>query len=153
MTNRTTLHFFLILLGIAGAGGCSRNQFDDVYARPESLAPPIYQQLQNKGRFTNMLALIDKSGYQKTLGSAGYWTLFAPNDDAFGRYFQKNALPQSVSVKSQGRTIGFIWRDRRKSPHIFMYIYTYIYIHIYYIYTYIYASICIYTHMCMYIST
>jgi uncharacterized surface protein with fasciclin (FAS1) repeats len=74
-----------------------------VYARPETLEPPIYQQLQQKGRFTNLLAVIDKSGYQHTLSSAGYWTLFAPNDDAFQKYFQKNNLSQAQIDSSKAR--------------------------------------------------
>lgn len=84
---------------------CSKKQWDDVYARPEGLAPPIYQQLQSKGRFKSLLALIDKSGYQKTLSSAGYWTLFAPNDDAFQKYAQANDLDINQIDSARAREI------------------------------------------------
>ncbi|RYF63751.1 MAG: hypothetical protein EOO39_27950, partial [Cytophagaceae bacterium] len=105
MMHKPIRYFFLVILGVAAISSCSKKQFDDVYARPEGLAPPIYQQLQGKGKFTNLLALIDKSGYQKTLSSAGYWTLFAPNDDAFKSYYQKNNLSISQIDSAKAREI------------------------------------------------
>ncbi len=62
---------------------CSKKAFDDNYARPASLEPPIYQQLAAKGNFVNFLSLVDKAGYKTTLSNAGYWTMFAPTDSAF----------------------------------------------------------------------
>jgi uncharacterized surface protein with fasciclin (FAS1) repeats len=73
-------YLFLIVLAFAG---CRKKALDDFYGRPATLAPPIYQTLQARGNFTNMLACIDKSGYTNQLSTAGYWTLFAPDDDAF----------------------------------------------------------------------
>lgn len=61
---------------------CKKN-FDEYYARPNSLAAPIYQQLAEKGKFNTFLGLIDKAGYKSTLSAAGYWTIFAPTDSAF----------------------------------------------------------------------
>lgn len=68
-------------------GGCRKKAFDEYYGRPANLQPPIYQVLQQRGNFTNFLKLIDRSGYKTTLSTAGYWTLFAPNDAAFQKYF------------------------------------------------------------------
>jgi uncharacterized surface protein with fasciclin (FAS1) repeats len=39
-----------------------------------------------------MLACIDKAGYKGILSSAGYWTLFAPNDEAFAQYYQQQGI-------------------------------------------------------------
>jgi len=72
-------------------GGCRKKAFDAYYGRPTNLEPPIYQVLQKRGNFTNLLKIIDKSGYKATLSAAGYWTFFAPNDDAFKTYFSENA--------------------------------------------------------------
>lgn len=72
--------------------GCKKKEFDDYYARPESLEPPIYQVLEARGNFKNLLAIIDKGGYKNTLSKAGYWTMFAPNDAAFEQYFSANNL-------------------------------------------------------------
>ena len=69
-----------------------KKKFDDYYKRPESLEPPIYQQLQNKGKFKNLLACIDKAGYKESLNGAGYWTFFAPNDSAFQVFFTQRGI-------------------------------------------------------------
>jgi uncharacterized surface protein with fasciclin (FAS1) repeats len=74
---------FALLLLLAG---CKKN-FDEYYERPDTLEPPIYQQLEAKGNFKNILAAIDKAGYKPILSAAGYWTFFAPHDSAFQVYF------------------------------------------------------------------
>jgi uncharacterized surface protein with fasciclin (FAS1) repeats len=71
---------------------CRKQAFDDYYGRPDNLQPPIYQVLQDRGNFTSLLAVIDKSGYKSTLSAAGYWTFFAPNDAAFQKYFSDNSV-------------------------------------------------------------
>ena len=81
---------FLFAVGISFLS--CKKKFDEYYERPGSLEPAIYQQLQTKGKFKTLLAVIDKSGYKETLSNAGYWTFFAPNDDAFARYFQEKGI-------------------------------------------------------------
>ncbi|MEI6947812.1 fasciclin domain-containing protein [Paraflavisolibacter sp. H34] len=71
---------------------CTKKEFDSYYARPESLEPPIYQTLEKKGNFKHFLSIIDKSGYKQTLSTAGYWTIFAPNDDAFTKFFTERGI-------------------------------------------------------------
>jgi uncharacterized surface protein with fasciclin (FAS1) repeats len=60
-----------------------KKKFDEFYARPATLADPIYKQLTENGKFSNFVSLIDKAGYNHTLAAAGYWTIFAPTDSAF----------------------------------------------------------------------
>jgi len=74
---------FCLFLIVLVFGGCRKAALDAFYGRPATLAPPIYQTLQNAGNFTNMLTCIDKAGYTSILSTGGYWTLFAPNDAAF----------------------------------------------------------------------
>ena len=81
--NKLIQRVFLLLTLTAALSNCRNKSFDEFYARPASLEPPIYQQLAAKGKFTNLLSLIDKAGYKNTLGTAGYWTIFAPSDSAF----------------------------------------------------------------------
>jgi uncharacterized surface protein with fasciclin (FAS1) repeats len=83
----SVLLLFLLLLA-----GCVKKEFKDYYARPDNLAPPIYQQLEARNNFTSLLACIDKAGYKEILSRAGYWTFFAPNDIAFKNYFTKNGI-------------------------------------------------------------
>ncbi|WP_187262713.1 fasciclin domain-containing protein [Pontibacter beigongshangensis] len=65
---------------------------EEYYAPPKTLAPPIYQQLEARGNFTHFLACVDKAGYKQSLSSSGYWTIFAPTDEAFTKYFAANGL-------------------------------------------------------------
>ncbi|RYE37102.1 MAG: hypothetical protein EOP42_00870 [Sphingobacteriaceae bacterium] len=96
------LLFFLLILTIVS---CRKQAYDDFYGRPDNLAPAIYQQLQARGNFTSLLVCIDKAGYKNTLSNAGYWTMFAPNDDAFKQYLQAinvqdiNKLADSTAKK------------------------------------------------------
>lgn len=82
----------LLLLAVTTILFSCNKKFDEYYERPSTLADPIYQQLQAKGKFTTFLKVIDKAGYKVTLSSAGYWTLFAPHDSAFTVYFTQNSL-------------------------------------------------------------
>jgi uncharacterized surface protein with fasciclin (FAS1) repeats len=89
MTHSTKLLLFFLSLFVLT--NC-QDKFDEYYERPDWLAAPIYQQLESRGNFKHFLAAIDKSGYKQTLSTAGYWTLFAPNDAAFDKYFQENSI-------------------------------------------------------------
>jgi len=86
---KNVLSLMLVLLITTG---CRKKAFDEYYGRPASLGPPIYQTLQQKGNFTIFLACIDKANYASILKSSGYWTIFAPNDDAFKKYFTINSI-------------------------------------------------------------
>ncbi|MGC4231840.1 MAG: fasciclin domain-containing protein [Niabella sp.] len=72
---------------------CRKKEWDAFYGRPDALASPIYTRLEEEGNFKTLLSLIDKSGYRQTLeDGAGYWTFFAPNDEAFNTYFQDKQI-------------------------------------------------------------
>jgi uncharacterized surface protein with fasciclin (FAS1) repeats len=89
------INFLLLILISMITMQCKKKAFDEYYAPPASLAPPIYQQLEKRGNFTTLLSLIDKSGYKQTLGAAGYWTFFAPSDSAFTNDAEFTAYLQS----------------------------------------------------------
>ncbi len=96
--------FFILFVAFSSLVSCTREELD-IYARPAGLEPPIYQQLQAKKNFNTLLQVIDKSGYQRTLSSAGYWTMFAPNDEAFTKYFQKNSLTIGTIDSTKAREL------------------------------------------------
>ncbi len=79
---------YLSLLALVAS--CRETAIEEYYARPETLEDPIYQQLATKGNFKSFLSVVDKAGYKQTLSGAGYWTVFAPNDDAFKQYLEEN---------------------------------------------------------------
>lgn len=95
MNSFTKLLLACFSLSILLLAGC-KDEFDEYYARPEGLEGPIYQVLSDsvrfRGNFDHYLALVEKAGYKETLSTAGYWTVFAPTDDAFEQYFQANNL-------------------------------------------------------------
>src|SRR5687768_12674848 len=82
-----------------------KKTYNDYYARPEGLEPPIYQVLASKGNFKSLLALIDKAGYKTTLGAAGYWTMFAPNDAAFDQFYKERGTTINNLDSSAARAI------------------------------------------------
>ena len=89
----------ILLLGVTSFFSCKK-KFDDYYAPPASLEPPIYQQLQSNGKFSKFISLIDKAGYKQTLNSAGYWTIFAPTDSAFATDTEFQAFLTSKGIAS-----------------------------------------------------
>ena len=80
---------------------CRKKQWDEYYGRPEGLEPPVYQILQSKGGFTSLLACIDKAGYKEILSNAGYWTLFAPTDEAFSKYFKERNISGVEAIDAE----------------------------------------------------
>ena len=95
----------LFLLIVSGLVGCNKKEWDEYYDRPDWLSQPIYQQLSAKNNFKSFLTCIDKAGYKDILSKAGYWTIFAPNDDAFNLYLKESnfgtaqQIPDSVAAK------------------------------------------------------
>lgn len=83
---------------------CRKSEFDDFYGRPDWLAEPIYQQLNAKKNFSNFLVCIDKAGYKDILGKAGYWTIFAPNDEAFNNYFRLRGISNVNDITQEEAT-------------------------------------------------
>ena len=99
---KRTINGLLCFLSLALLfSACQKKDWDEYYGRPSDLAPPIYQQLQAKGNFTNLLAVIDKSGYKDILGKSGSWTMFAPNDAAFEKYFQENNISSVNEIDAE----------------------------------------------------
>jgi uncharacterized surface protein with fasciclin (FAS1) repeats len=91
---------FSLLAIIVLLSSCRKKEWDAKYGRPDSLQPPMYELLAAKGNFKNLVALIDKAGYKETIDGSGYWTMFAPNDDAFTAYFKDKGLAGVDAIDS-----------------------------------------------------
>ncbi|MGM8361542.1 fasciclin domain-containing protein [Flavobacterium sp. ARAG 55.4] len=91
-------YYLLILPLLALFSSCSRDVFDEYYARPDYLENPIYQRLDELGNFKNFRTLIEKAGYKDILSKSGYWTMFAPNDEAFAAYFQEKGISDVTKI-------------------------------------------------------
>lgn len=95
------IHYYLLVLPLlAFMASCNNDVFDEYYARPEGLEDPIYQQLEARGNFKSLTALITKAGYKDILSKSGYWTMMAPNDDAFAKFFQEKGFADASKVDS-----------------------------------------------------
>jgi uncharacterized surface protein with fasciclin (FAS1) repeats len=90
----------IVLACIVLTFSCKKKAWDEYYGRPDNLEPPIYQVLESKGNFKTLLAAIDKAGYKRSLGAAGYWTLFAPHDSAFSVYFREKGISGIAQLDS-----------------------------------------------------
>lgn len=80
---------------------CRKQAFDEYYGRPDWLESAIYTRLQEEGRFSMLLNLIDKSGYDNTLNQAGYWTFFAPNDEAVTAFLREQNINSVDEVSAE----------------------------------------------------
>lgn len=90
----------VVLVAVIGMISSCKKKTDDYYERPPGLELPIYQQLESRGNFTKFISLINKAGYQQTLATAGYWTIFAPTDSAFSSDADFTAFLQSRNIAS-----------------------------------------------------
>jgi uncharacterized surface protein with fasciclin (FAS1) repeats len=101
MNNKVIHKLLLLCLLLIVFTNCRKKAWDEFYNRPDTLADPIYKQLNNKGNFKSLIALIDKGGYKEPLSlGAGYWTMFAPNDEAFDKYFKDKGIAGVSAIDS-----------------------------------------------------
>jgi len=94
------VHYYLFVLPLLALLASCSQELDPYYARPEGLEDPIYQQLEARGNFKSLTALIGKAGYKDILSKAGYWTMMAPNDEAFTKFFQEKGFSDVTKVDS-----------------------------------------------------
>ena len=94
------IRIVILLCCVISLFSCRKKTWDEYYGRPDDLAHPIYQVLEERGNFTHFLKCIDKSGYKSSLGAGGYWTCFAPNDAAFEKYFKDKGISGDEGIDS-----------------------------------------------------
>ena len=87
MKTRKELWIALLVGGFV-LSSCQEYDLDE--KTPEGYGASIYSWLDEQGDFTNMVRLIDDLNYREVLDKTGSKTLFAADDEAFGRFFQKN---------------------------------------------------------------
>lgn len=92
--------FLFLLFFVVLSSSCRKKEFEEYYGRPDWLAAPIYQQLQDRKHFTHLIVTIDKAGYKDILAKAGYWTFFAPNDAAFEKFFIEQGIKGDDGIDS-----------------------------------------------------
>lgn len=86
----------LISLSLLVLFGCQK-EVDDKYARPEWLAGKLYTQIKTQPDLSTFAELLHVSGYDTIIDVSGSYTIFAPSNDAFKKYFQENSKYKSVA--------------------------------------------------------
>lgn len=91
MTKHKQLAFlalmFILLIG------CKQ---DTYYERPTWLVGKVYTQIKTQTDLSTFTKCIELTGYDKIIDVSGSYTLFAPSNDAFAKYFQENPKYKSV---------------------------------------------------------
>lgn len=100
MKKMSSIKVFALILLTSFLFSCNSAKKEQ-YERPKWLEPPIYQQLTEKGNFTNYLACVEKAGYKNTLNGAGYYTVFAPNDEAFSKFLSENGFSSVEDISEE----------------------------------------------------
>jgi uncharacterized surface protein with fasciclin (FAS1) repeats len=67
------------------------------YDRPTWLAGKLYTQILTKPELSTFAELLHVSGYDTIIDVSGSYTVFAPSNDAFTKYFQDNPKYKKVS--------------------------------------------------------
>ncbi|HET6560211.1 MAG TPA: fasciclin domain-containing protein [Prolixibacteraceae bacterium] len=89
---------FLIALFLVVLFGCRNDDaIDNGYERPSWLAGKLYTQILTKPELSTFAELLHIAGYDTIINVSGIYTVFAPTNDAFNKYFQENTQYKSVS--------------------------------------------------------
>lgn len=92
MTNfKPILLYALLLLFLYS---CTQEQ--DIYKRPDWLAGKVYTQILAQPELSTFAKCIELTGYDEILDVSGSYTVFAPSNEAFTKYFQQNTTYKSV---------------------------------------------------------
>ncbi|WP_299669148.1 fasciclin domain-containing protein [uncultured Polaribacter sp.] len=89
----------IVVFAIITTFGCRPDLLE--YARPESLAGTIYQQLESMGTFNYYLKSLDQTEFKEPLARGGSWTVFAPTDEAFEKYMQEEGYANFGAIPLQ----------------------------------------------------
>ncbi|MDR1119319.1 MAG: fasciclin domain-containing protein [Dysgonamonadaceae bacterium] len=95
---------FLLLICTMVFVQCDNSVTDEYYERPSWLEPPIYEVLEQQGRFGHYLQCVERTEYAGVLKGAGLYTVFAPNDDAFTTWLQEKSYSSVADIPSEEAT-------------------------------------------------
>lgn len=74
---------------------CERDNLDP-YSRPEWLAGKLYTQILDNPELSTFAKAVELTGYDEIINVSGSYTVFAPSNDAFNKYFAENSKYNSV---------------------------------------------------------
>ncbi len=80
-------------------------EMDKFYERPDYLQGSAYHVLEQRGQYTLFLEGVERSGYKEMLDGHGLCTVFAPDDEAFGKYLKKHGYENIASIPADSLNI------------------------------------------------
>lgn len=95
MTRKKNKQFILLAFILVFFFSC-RQEGLNKYERPTWLAGKLYTQITTKPELSTFTELLQATGYDTIINVSGSYTVFAPSNDAFTRYFQKNPNYKSI---------------------------------------------------------
>lgn len=91
---RRILPVFIFIICLLSAYNCKK---EDIYGRPDWLAGKLFSQIKQQPELTEFARCIELTGYDSVINVSGSYTVFAPNNEAFAKYFEEH--PQYKSVE------------------------------------------------------
>lgn len=85
----------IVLLSIILFISCERDDFDK-YERPEWLAGKVYTQILDNPELSTFAKAVELTGYDEIINVSGSYTVFAPSNEAFSKFFSANSGYSSV---------------------------------------------------------
>lgn len=79
----------VLLLVCGGCFSCTKFDQDELF--PSWLGTSVYNYLNDEGRYTNFVKLIEDLDYKDVLSKTGSKTLFVADDEAFNRFYAHNS--------------------------------------------------------------
>ncbi len=89
---------FWIFIIAALFTGCQKALEDqDIYKRPSWLEGKLFTQIQTQDDLSIFIECLERTGYDTIINVSGSFTIFAPTDEAFQKYFAEHPAYDSVS--------------------------------------------------------
>ena len=96
MTSRR-IRFVFLLLALFTGWGCVKDITDlEKYQNPPWVKGKMFTQISNEEDLTTFVECLKITGYDTLLEKSGSYTVFAPTNDAFKRFFEENPGYSSV---------------------------------------------------------
>ncbi len=91
-------HFLLVVIFLVGISwGCHEDITDlEKYKSPSWLKGKLFTQIKAQNDLNVFITCLEKTGYDTILNTSGSYTVFAPTDEAFQKFFQDHPEYSSI---------------------------------------------------------
>ena len=109
--NKNNLYIFLITCSILFLYGCENYLDSPVYQRPSELEGKLFTQLKELDNVSTFNKCLELSGLSEQIEKSGYYTVFAPTDDAFEVFFNNHpeysGMAENIPAEDLNRIVRF----------------------------------------------